>query len=188
MSTSTPWKHAIIGGAAIVAGIVLLSVDWTIATLAAFAGFALLARGTLHAVASTAFVGFAGAFAVLAIAGDVGVGITALAWPNSTVTTLSVLVGSWAVVRSFAGATIGVTTRAEHTWWLLFVALAAVGGILGIMLVARAGGASAHDAAVLIGLLALVDGAREVAEAGSRHRRERRLTHGARAHVPAPER
>jgi uncharacterized membrane protein HdeD (DUF308 family) len=45
MSASTPWKLAVAGGVGIVAGVALVSVDWTLASLAAFVGLALLARG-----------------------------------------------------------------------------------------------------------------------------------------------
>ena len=185
MSTSTPWRQAVIGGVVIIAGIVLLSVDWTIATLAAFAGFALLARGVLHAIASAAFVGFAGAFAVLAVAGDAGVGIVVLAWPHPTVMVLSLLVGGWAVIRAVAAATIGVTTRADRAWWLVCVALAAASAVVGVTLMVRANSASVHDAAVLIGLLALLDGSIEVIDAAARNHRTRvphRLPHG---HTPS---
>jgi len=93
MSASPPWKIAVTGAVGIVVGIALLSVDWTLAALAAFAGLALLARGSLHLVASASFVGFGGAFAVLEVAGDVGVGITALARPEPTRLSLAFLIG-----------------------------------------------------------------------------------------------
>jgi hypothetical protein len=76
MSAPEPWKLAVTGGLGIAAGAALLSVDWTPSQLAAFAGLAMLARGALHVVTLTPFVGFAGAFAALAVAGDAGVGIT----------------------------------------------------------------------------------------------------------------
>ena len=87
--------------------------------MAAFAGLALVARGALHLVTATPFVGFAGAFAALAVAGDAGVGITALAWPDPTLFSLALLIGAWAIVRAIAGGTIAITTRADHRWWLL---------------------------------------------------------------------
>ena len=80
MPAPTPWKHALTGGVGIVAGVALLSADWSIAQLAAFVGLALVARGALHLVTTTGFVGFAGAFAVLHVAGDLGVGLTVVSW------------------------------------------------------------------------------------------------------------
>ena len=68
MSASTPWKLAVAGGVGIVAGVALVSVDWTLASLAAFVGLALLARGALHLVVTGPFLGLAGAFAVLGVA------------------------------------------------------------------------------------------------------------------------
>ena len=164
----------------IVAGVALLSVDWTVAPLAAFVGLALVARGALHLVIPVSFVGFAGAFAVLEVAGDVGVGITALAWPKPTLVSLALLVGLWAVLRALVGATIALTTRADHPCWLLSLVIAMIGGLFGVILIARSGG-STRDAAVVMGLWALLEGTREVSEAGFLHRRERRLHRAAHA-------
>jgi hypothetical protein len=177
MSAPAAWKLALTGGMGIAAGAALLSVDWAPSQLAAFAGFALLARGALHVVTSAPFVGFGGAFAALAVAGDVGVGIAALAWPDPTLATLSLLLGTWAVVRAIAGGTIAVTTRAHSRQWLLFFAFAIGAATLGAILVASRDG-TVREAAVLIGLLALLEGTREVSEAafrarGERHRRAR---------------
>ena len=178
MSTSTPWKLAVTGGVGIVAGVALLPVDWAVAPLTAFVGLALVARAALHLVAPASFVGFAGAFAVLEIGGDAGVGIAALAWPEPTLLTLALLVGLWAILRAMAGATIAVTTRADHPCWLLSLVVAIIAGVLGVILVTRSGG-STRSAAVIIGLWALLEGAREVSEAGFRRRRERRLDRAA---------
>lgn len=161
MPAPTPWKHTLTGGVGIVAGVALLSVDWSISQLAAFVGLALVARGALHLVTTTRFVGFAGAFAVFDVAGDLGVGITVVSWPGPTKLTLALLIGSWAIVRAIAGATIAVTTRADHPWWLPSIVFAATAGVLGAVLIARSGG-PLHATVVTVGLLALVEGTRDV--------------------------
>jgi uncharacterized membrane protein HdeD (DUF308 family) len=180
MPASTPWKLAVTGGVGIVAGVALLSVDWTLAPLAAFVGLALVARGALHLVAPASFVGFAGAFAVLEVAGDAGVGITVLAWPEPTLLSLALLVGLWAILHAMVGGTIALTTRADNPWWLLSLAIAIIAGVLGVILIARSSG-STRGAAVIIGLWALLEGTREVSEAGLRQRRERQLHRAAHA-------
>jgi uncharacterized membrane protein HdeD (DUF308 family) len=173
MLAATPWKSAVTGGVGIVAGAVLVSVDWTLAPLAAFVGLALVARSALHLVTAASFVDFAGAFAVLEVAGDAGVGITALVWPGPTRMTLALLVGSWALVRAAVGATIEVTTRANHPWWLLSAGFATITGVLGVILIARSSG-STGATAVTIGVWAIVEGTREVLDAVLRDRSERR--------------
>jgi hypothetical protein len=60
------------------------------------------------------------------------------------------------------------------------VVLFVVAVVLGVI-IARANG-SVRDAAVIIGLLALLEGTREVSEAAFRSLRERRLRRAARAH------
>ncbi len=185
MPALTPWKLAVTGGVGIVAGVALVSVDWTLAELAAFAGLALVARGALHLVTSASFGGLAGAFAVLEVAGDVGVGITAIAWRDPTLLSLAVLVGSWAILHAIAGGTIAVTTPTEHPPWPLSLIVAMVAVVLGVILIARPGD-SVRGVAVIIGLLALLEGTREVAEAAFRHRRDRRVRQATHAQSAAP--
>jgi uncharacterized membrane protein HdeD (DUF308 family) len=178
MSQPTPWKLAVTGGFGVLAAIALLSRDWTIRELAAVAGLALVARGALHLVTAS-LAGLAGALAVLAVVGDVGIGAAALLWPSPTLLSLVLLVGSWTVVRGIAGATIAVTTRADNSNWPIFFVFATVEVALAVALIARPTG-SVRAAAVTIGLLLLVEGAREIAGAGSSIRRERR------SHTTAP--
>ena len=174
MPAPTPWKLAVTGGVGIVAGVALVSVDWTLASLAAFAGFAL--RGTGRVVPGHVGVvsGLAGAFAVLEVAGDVGVGITAIAWPDPTLLSLAVLVGSWAILHAIVGGTIAVTTPAEHPPWPLSLVFAISELVVGVIVIGRPGD-SVRGVAVTIGLLALLEGTREIAEAAFRSRRERRI-------------
>jgi uncharacterized membrane protein HdeD (DUF308 family) len=185
MSALTPWKLAVTGGVGILAGVALVSVDWTLASLAAFAGFALVTRGALYLVTSASFRGLAGAFAVLEVAGDVGVGITALAWRDPTLFSLAVLIGSWAILHAFAGGTIAITTPTEHPPWPLSLMFAIGGLVLGVILIGRPGD-SVRGVAVVIGLLGLVEGTREVAEAAFRHRRDRRVRQATHAQSAAP--
>jgi hypothetical protein len=77
--------------------------------------FGVAARGALHLLVTAPFPGLAGAFAVLGVAGDVGVGIAALVWPDPTLLSRAVLVGSWAILRASVGGTIAVTTPTEET-------------------------------------------------------------------------
>jgi uncharacterized membrane protein HdeD (DUF308 family) len=184
MSALTSWKLAVTGGVGILAGVALVSVDWTLASLAAFAGLALVTRGALHVVTSGPFSGLAGAFAVLEVAGDVGVGITALVWPEPTLLSLAVLFGSWAMLHAFAMGTIAVTTRAEHAHWPLSIVFALIAVVLGGILIGQPGD-SVDGAAVTIGLLALLEGTREIAEAAFRQRRERRFRRATQAHSTA---
>jgi uncharacterized membrane protein HdeD (DUF308 family) len=185
MAASTPWKLVVTGGVGILAGVALVSVDWTLASLAAFAGLALAARGALYLVTSASFRGLPGAFAVLEVAGDVGVGIAAIAWRDPTVLSVAVLIGSWAILHAIAGGTIAVTAPGEHPPWPVSLIVAIVAVVLGVILIARPN-SSVRGAAVLIGLLALLEGTREVAEAASRHHRERRINQAAHPESTAP--
>jgi uncharacterized membrane protein HdeD (DUF308 family) len=184
MPASTPWKLAVTGGVGIVAGVALVSVDWTLASLAAFVGLALVARGALYLVVTAPFLGLAGAFAILGVGGDVAVGIAALAWPDPTLLSLAVLVGSWAILRAIVGGTIAVTTPTEHPPWPLSLVFAISELVVGVIVITRPG-ESVRGLAVIIGLLALLEGTREIAEAVFRSRRERQMRRAAHPHAEA---
>jgi uncharacterized membrane protein HdeD (DUF308 family) len=179
MYASAPWRLAVTSAVGILAGAALLSVEWTLAPLAVFAGYALAVRGALHLVSAARLVGFGGAFAALSIAGDVGVGVTAIAWPEPTRLTLALLIGAWTILRAIAGGTIAVTTRVDAPWYPLSIVFASIAGVLGTILVARSD-ASVRDTSVIIGLVALVEGTRELSEAALGDRQARRLRRAAR--------
>src|SRR5690242_15266983 len=93
-----PWKLALIGAVAVVAGVALLLVDWTVPQLAAFVAMLLVARGSLHVV-TTDFEGVDGALATLRGVAEIGVGIALLAWPHPTLLVVAVLVGVLVLAR-----------------------------------------------------------------------------------------
>jgi uncharacterized membrane protein HdeD (DUF308 family) len=119
------------------------------------------------------------------VGGDVGVGITAIAWRDPTLLKLAVLVGSWAILHAIASGTIRRhdPRRASALAALPYFAIGAL--VLGAILIARPGD-SVRGVAVTIGLLALLEGTREVAEAAVRSRRERRIRQAGHTQSAAP--
>jgi uncharacterized membrane protein HdeD (DUF308 family) len=118
MSNGPPWKLAVIGVVAVIAGLALLLVDWTLTELAAFAAMLFVARGALHIV-TTSFEGLAGALSALLGCGEVGVGVALLAWPPPTLLALVLVVGSWVLLSGVVEATIVLATRADSPHWRL---------------------------------------------------------------------
>lgn len=183
--TGPPWKLAIIAMVAIIAGVALLLVDWTLAPLAAFVTMFFVARGALHLV-TTSFEGLAGALSALLGWGEVAIGVTILAWPTPTLLVFVVLVGSWVLAHGVTEATIVLATRAARAQWQLGFLSAIVEISLGVVLITRPGGA-VSGTAVTLGVLAVVAGALELATAIARRRSERRLRARSRvASVAAP--
>ncbi|MCU1428177.1 MAG: hypothetical protein JWL83_2177 [Actinomycetia bacterium] len=171
MSNGPPWKLAVIGAVAVIAGLALLLVDWTLEQLAAFVAMLFVARGALHVV-TTSFEGLAGALSWLLGGGEAGVGVTLLAWPRPTLLVLVVVVGSWVLLQGVVDATIVLATRADHPHWPLLFSSAIVQLALGATLIARPGG-TIRGTAVTLGALAIFEGVLEVSTGIARTHRER---------------
>ena len=166
-----PWKLGVIGAVAVIAGIALLLVDWTIAQLAVFVAMLLIARGALH-VTTTSFDGVTGALGTLQGAVEAGAGVVLLAWPHPTLLVLTVVAGTIVVVQATVDATIGAATRREHVHWTARFAADVLQVGLGVALIARPSG-TVHAAGLIIGIVAIVAGGVEIATAFSRRRAPR---------------
>ncbi|MDQ1479652.1 MAG: hypothetical protein QOI44_513 [Actinomycetota bacterium] len=173
MSNEPPWKLAVIGVVAVIAGLALLLVDWTLAELAAFAAMLFVARGALHIV-TTSFEGLAGALSALLGCGEVGVGVALLAWPAPTLLALVLVVGSWVLLSAVVEATIVLATRADSPHWRLRFSSAMVELALAGTLIVRPGG-TVSGAAVTLGVLGVFRGVLEISTAIARTRSERRV-------------
>jgi uncharacterized membrane protein HdeD (DUF308 family) len=166
-----PWKLGVTGAVAVIAGIALLLVDWTLPQLAAFVAMLLVARGALH-LTTTSFEGVTGALGTLQGAVEAGTGVLLLAWPHPTLVVLTVVVGALVVVQGTVDATIIAATRREHMHWTARFVPDVVQVILGVALIARPSG-TVRGSAVIIGIIAIVAGGVEIATALSRRREPR---------------
>jgi uncharacterized membrane protein HdeD (DUF308 family) len=172
MAYGPPWKLAVIGAVAVIAGVALVLVDWTLPELAAFVAMLLVARGALHIV-TTDFEGVNGALAALLGCSEVGVGIVLLAWPSPTELILVLLVGVLVLVRDIVEATIVLATRADRRHWRLRFAVFVLEIALAVTLIARPFG-TVRATAIVLGVIAMLSGVVEIAVAFMEIRSERR--------------
>jgi len=183
-SFGPPWKLAVAGAVAVLAGVALLLVSWNIAQLAAFVAMLFVGRGALH-ITTTSFEGVTGGLAELQGGGEIGVGVLLLAWPHPTLLVVAVVVGTWVVVQATVDATLVLATRGDRRrwWWIPFVA-DVVSLALGITLIARPAG-TVDAAALTLGAIAIVAGVLEIATAFGRLRSEHRTPPSEVDHVVA---
>jgi uncharacterized membrane protein HdeD (DUF308 family) len=173
MSTyGPPWKLGLMGGVAIVAGVALLRLDWTVAALAAFTAMLFIARGALHVV-TTSFQGVAGGLATVQGAIEIGVGLVLLAWPDPTLFIVLIVVGATAIVQGTVDAPLVVATRADRPGWSSRFRFAAdLGQIaVGAVLILLRNG-TVRAGAVTLGILAILAGGIELVTAIGRSRSE----------------
>ncbi|MCU1456597.1 MAG: hypothetical protein JWL73_689 [Actinomycetia bacterium] len=158
-----PWKLGVTGAVAVIAGVALFLVGWTIAQLAAFVAMLLIGRGALH-VTTTSFDGVTGALGVLQGAVEAGAGVLLLAWPHPTLLVLTIVVGAIVVVQATVDATIVGATRREHVHWTARVVADVLQVVLGVVLIARVSG-TVRGAALIIGVVGVVAGGVEIVTA-----------------------
>jgi uncharacterized membrane protein HdeD (DUF308 family) len=160
-----PWKVALIGGVAVVAGVALAVRDWSLTELVVFVAVFFVGRGALHVVTLT-FEGVGGALSALLGAAEIAIGIVLLAWPSPTLLVVAAVVGGLVLVSAVVGGTVALATRAEQRWQLAF-AVAVVELALGVTLIARPGG-TIRGVAITLAVIAFVEAADEIATAVTR--------------------
>jgi uncharacterized membrane protein HdeD (DUF308 family) len=132
------WTVLLSGAISVVAGMIILSIDWTVADLAVFVGAYLIFRGLvqmLNGPLSASLWGYyltTGALSVIA-------GIFVVAWPGPTLLVIAIFIGVSIVVfgiMNVAGA-VGNRDRAQY-WWVVLV-LGVLEILLGFWLLRRPG-------------------------------------------------
>jgi uncharacterized membrane protein HdeD (DUF308 family) len=169
-SYGPPWKMAMIGAVAVVAGCALLMRDWPLAELTLFVAIVFVARGALHLVTMT-FEGVSGALAALRGCSEFGIGVALLVWPRPTLLVLGVVVGAFVVVRSTVAATVELATRGDLPYWHVHFVSDVIEIALGVAIIARPAG-SVHATTVTLAVLAIFTGVVEIAWAAARKRAE----------------
>ena len=172
MSYAPPWKVAVVGVVAVVAGIPLLVVSWSLAQLTAYVGMFFVARGALHVV-TTSVGGVPGWVEVFLGGCEFGVGVLLLAWPGATLLVLALAVGTLVLFHGTAVAAAVLATRSDVAHWKLRFVAAAFGIVLGVLLIVRPGG-SVDGVALLLGVLAVLQGTVEICFAIAQQRAVRR--------------
>ena len=157
-----PWKVALIGSLAVLAGVALVLRQWSLAELDIFVAMFFVGRGALHVV-TVSFEGLAGALSALLGAAEIAIGILLLAWPSPTLLVVAAAVGGLVLVRAVVGGTAALATRSEPRWRLPF-AVAVVELALSVVLIARPDG-TVRGVAITLAVVAFVEGAYEIGTA-----------------------
>jgi uncharacterized membrane protein HdeD (DUF308 family) len=161
MSQTPPWKVALTGAVAVIAGIALFLVSWQLPELVAFVAMLCIARAALHAV-TLSFNGVTGALSALQAGAEAAVGFVLLAWPDPTLLVLAVVVGVLVLVQGTVDATIVLSTRPERRHWGVHLIADLVQLALGVVLITRPTG-TVHGAALTLGAIAVIAGGIEIA-------------------------
>jgi uncharacterized membrane protein HdeD (DUF308 family) len=133
----TWWIGLIAGLIAIVFGVVVLAVDWSVDSLALFVGVLFVLQGITWASARPLE---GGARTSNLILGGLGVvaGVVLIAWPEIGLVTLAIFIGSWFVVSGVIRVVGALANRHVPYWWLV-LAVGLIEVPLGIWALRRPG-------------------------------------------------
>lgn len=130
------WVMLLSGLVSIVAGGIVLSIDWTVSDLAVFIGVLLVARGVLtlfNVPVDGSGQGWSIALGLL----EAGVGVAVLVWPGPTLLVIAFWIGWYVLfigILTIAGAITGRNVL-PHWGWLLVLGIAEV--LLSVWLLGR---------------------------------------------------
>jgi uncharacterized membrane protein HdeD (DUF308 family) len=138
-SVSKGWWALLLSGiVSIVAGGVILLVDWSLNDLAVFLGALFIVRGIFNML-SFPLDGSARGWAVALGLLEVGVGIAVLVWPDPTLLVIAAFIGWWVLFSGVMTVAGSISARRILPYWGLFLALGILEAVVGVWLLYRPG-------------------------------------------------
>jgi uncharacterized membrane protein HdeD (DUF308 family) len=138
-SVSSGWWVLLLSGiTSIVAGGIILLVDWSLTDLAVFLGALFIVRGVFNMLSlplDGSMRGWAVALGLL----EVGVGIAVLVWPSPTLLVIAAFIGWWVLFSGVMTVVGSISARRILPYWGLFLALGIVEAVVGVWLLDRPG-------------------------------------------------
>jgi uncharacterized membrane protein HdeD (DUF308 family) len=132
------WVLLLSGIVSIVAGGVILLVDWSLNDLALFLGVLFIVRGVFNMV-SLPLDGSTRSWAVALGLLEVGVGIAVVVWPDPTLLVIAAFIGWWVLFSGVMTVVGSISARRILPYWGLFLALGIVEAVVGVWLLYRPG-------------------------------------------------
>ena len=150
------WLLLVVGVLTVIAGIVILEVDWTVKSLATFVGVVFIVRGLFDAV-TPPVDGAPRSWSFVSGAANIVIGIIALVWPGPTLLVIAILIGLWLLFSGIFDIVGAVANHRTLPLWGLTLAVGVLSTGLGIWALRRPGQTLAV-VVVLVGIWAIVVG------------------------------
>jgi uncharacterized membrane protein HdeD (DUF308 family) len=131
------WLFLFSGLVSLVFGALILSIDWTVSSLAAFVGTLFIIQGAAYLITRPLDGGTRSTNVVAGLVG-IAVGIAVLVWPDLGLYTIAVFVGVWIVVSGVLHIVGAFVNRFAPMWWLV-LALGLIEIPIGIWALRRPG-------------------------------------------------
>ncbi len=131
------WLILLTGVISLVFGALILAIDWSVASLAAFVGALFIIQGAAYLITRPLDGGTRSTNVIAGLLG-VGAGIALLVWPDRGLYVLAVFVGVWIVVSGLLHIVGAFVNRHTPYWWLV-LALGVIEVPIGIWAMRRPG-------------------------------------------------
>jgi uncharacterized membrane protein HdeD (DUF308 family) len=159
---SKSWPILVLSGLlSVVAGVLILSIHWTVHDLALFVAILLILRGGFQMLALP-IDGSGRTWNLVAGGLQLAVGVAFVAWPEVSLLTLAIFIGAWVVVAGIMNVAGAIARRDQVKLWWLFLLAGIVEIALGLVLLDRPD-LSLALAIAIAGIWAVVAGAVQIA-------------------------
>jgi uncharacterized membrane protein HdeD (DUF308 family) len=132
------WAILFSGVLSIVAGVLILSINWTLADLAVFLGSYLIFRGFIQTVTAPLSGSGRSFFLGSGLLG-VAAGVLVVAWPGPTLLIVAIFVGAAIVAYGTMNVAGAISNRRWASYWWVVLALGVLEIFLGLWLLRRPG-------------------------------------------------
>ncbi len=131
------WVLLLSGIASIVAGGIILSIDWTLADLAVFIGIFLICRGVFTTWFGVPIDGSARGWSIALGLLETVVGVAVLAWPSPTLYVVAFWIGWYVLFIGIVTIAGAISGRNVLPYWGFLLALGIIEELLAFWLLAR---------------------------------------------------
>jgi uncharacterized membrane protein HdeD (DUF308 family) len=114
------WLLLVTGIVSLVFGALILAIDWSVSSLAAFVGALFIIQGAAFLITRPLDGGTRSTNVIAGLLG-IGAGIALLVWPDRGLYVLAVFIGIWIVVSGLLHIVGAFVNRHAPHWWLVLV-------------------------------------------------------------------
>jgi uncharacterized membrane protein HdeD (DUF308 family) len=136
--TSGWWVLVVTGIVSVVAGGLIVVIDWSVADLAVFLGFLFIVRG-IFTTFSLPIDGSARTLSVVVGLCEVAIGVAVLVWPDPTLLVIAAFIGWWLLFGGVMTIVGSIGLRRLLPYWGLYLAVGIVESALAVYLLGRPG-------------------------------------------------
>ena len=130
------WILLVAGIVSVVAGMLILTIDWTVEDLAIFVSILFIVRGVFN-LASQSVDGSGRSWNIFVGVLEIMVGIAFIAWPKPTLLTLAIFIGAWVLVSGIFTIIGAIANRHDVSLWWVYLIFGVIEVPLGIVLLNR---------------------------------------------------